>query len=92
MATSGPTRKKVNFTLQAPEAASVAVAGDFTSWELNPKPMKKNKSGQWKATVNLEPGRYEYKFIVDGQWVEDPENPERVPNPYGGCNCVRVVA
>jgi 1,4-alpha-glucan branching enzyme len=92
MATNGSTRKKVNFTLQAPEAVNVAVAGDFTSWEINPKPMKKNKSGQWKATVSLEPGRYEYKFIVDGQWLDDPESQERAPNPYGGSNCVRVVA
>jgi 1,4-alpha-glucan branching enzyme len=61
------SRKKETFTLNAPEANSVALAGDFTSWELTPKPMKKNKDGVWKTTVALGPGRYEYKFIVDGQ-------------------------
>lgn len=82
----------MKFTLPAPDAANVALAGDFTSWELNPKPMKKGKDGQWAATLNLAPGRYEYKFIVDGQWLEDPASAERVDNPYGGLNCVCVVA
>lgn len=77
--------------LSAPAAANVALAGDFTTWELNPKPMKKSKDGCWKVTMNLAPGRYEYKFIVDGQWVEDPTAPERALDPYGGFNSVQVV-
>jgi len=83
--------KKETFSLCSPESKRVALAGDFTNWELNPKPLKKNKQGKWSATVSLAPGRYEYKFIVDGQWVEDPECLERAPNPYGGQNSVRIV-
>jgi 1,4-alpha-glucan branching enzyme len=84
-------REKVPFACLAPTAANVALAGDFTTWELDPVPMKKNKDGWWKVTVNLAPGRYEYKFIVDGQWIEDPAAAECSPDPYGGANSVRVV-
>ena len=86
------SRKKECFTICAPAAASVALAGDFTSWELNPKPMKKAKQGIWSVSLNLEPGRYEYKFIVDGQWQEDPSAQEKAPNDYGGFNSVRIIA
>jgi 1,4-alpha-glucan branching enzyme len=92
MAKSSSAQKKVKFAIQAPQAANVALAGEFTSWELNPKPMKKSKAGEWAATVNLAPGRYEYKFIVDGQWCDDPACQERAENPYGGSNCVCIVA
>lgn len=92
MAKSISTKKKETFALAAPEAKSVMVAGDFTGWELSPKNLKRTKNGSWQMQVNLEPGRYEYRFIVDGQWVDDPQCAERAPNPFGGCNCVRVVS
>lgn len=92
MAKSASTQKKVAFVLDAPDATNVAVAGDFTGWEQAPKPLKKNKSGAWKATVSLAPGRYEYRFLVDGQWRNDPQCAEHAPNPFGDLNCVRVVA
>lgn len=92
MAATKSTRKRVCFTYQAPAASHVALAGDFTSWELNPRPMKKDKDGGWKLCVNLAPGRYEYKFVVDGQWLPDPAATECAPDPYGGVNSVLVVA
>lgn len=82
---------KETFTISAPQAKSVCVAGDFTGWDLSPKPLKKDKTGCWKATLSLAAGRYEYRFIVDGQWVDDPQCLERVPNPFGAQNCVRLV-
>jgi 1,4-alpha-glucan branching enzyme len=54
--------------------------------------MKKDKKGIWKATLALEPGRYEYRFIVDGNWENDPSCSSCVDNEFGGRNCVRVVA
>jgi 1,4-alpha-glucan branching enzyme len=85
------SRKKESFTIHAPGAANVALAGDFTSWELDPKPMKKEKQGIWSVSLNLQPGRYEYKFIVDGQWWEDPGAKEKAPNDFGGFNSVRII-
>lgn len=48
--------------------------GDFNEWNVNTHPMKKNKRGVWEKAVMLPPGRYEYKFLVDGQWRNDPKN------------------
>ena len=67
------------------------LAGDFTGWEQNPAPLKKQKSGLWKTTVPLEPGSHEYRFVVDGEWRDDPECFMRVKNPFGVENCVRMV-
>jgi 5'-AMP-activated protein kinase regulatory beta subunit len=83
---------KVTFSHHAPEAESVAVAGDFTGWESEPAHLKKLKSGLWKGTVSLPPGSYEYRLLVNGQWADDPDCAHRVPNSFGGQNCVRVVA
>jgi len=84
-------KQKVTFSILAPEARSVKLVGDFSGWEENPVDLKKLKSGQWKATLPLAEGRYEYRYLVDGQWQDDPNCPTRVPNAFGGQNCVCVV-
>ncbi|MEO0284984.1 MAG: glycogen-binding domain-containing protein [candidate division WOR-3 bacterium] len=71
----------VKFKLKEGKANSVLLAGDFTNWEKNPLKMEK-RGDIWEVTLDLEPGRYEYKFIVDGNWISDPENPLKV-GPYG---------
>jgi len=48
--------------------------------------------GVWKTTVTLAPGRYAYRFLIDGEWVNDPNCDEEVPNDYGSHNCIKVVA
>jgi 1,4-alpha-glucan branching enzyme len=53
--------------------------------------MKKDKKGIWKATVSLKPGRYEYRFLVDGNWENDPSCAGCVSNEFGSKNCVRIV-
>jgi 1,4-alpha-glucan branching enzyme len=53
--------------------------------------LKKQPSGVWKATIPLEPGTHEYRFIVDGQWCDDPEATMRVRNAFASENCVRMV-
>jgi 1,4-alpha-glucan branching enzyme len=89
--TTKPTNKKVNFTLPAPAAQAVMVMGSFTNWQAAPVALKKQKSGVWKTTVPLTPGTYEYRFVVDGQWTNDPGNSTRVPNGLGDENCLLVV-
>ena len=83
--------QKVTFSFTAPDAQSVLLAGDFTGWQQAPLDLKKDKSGVWKKTVSLPPGRYEYKLLVDGNWQDDPSCQERHPNQFGGQNCVCVV-
>ena len=85
------TKKKTDFTLFAPEAESVELVGDFTNWEENPVGLKRSKDGTWKASVSLDPGTYEYRFKVDGEWRNDPDCQQRHTNPYGEENCVREV-
>ena len=92
MARTSPPKQRVAFSLLAPDAQAVALAGDFTGWEQQPAPLKKLKSGVWKTTIALPPGSHQYRFLVDGQWHDDPECPARVPNSFGTENCVRVVA
>ena len=89
--TAKAVNKKVNFSLPAPSAEAVLVAGSFTSWQATPVALKKQKGGLWKTTVPLTPGTYEYRFVVDGQWTNDPTNSYRVPNGLGEENCVLVV-
>ena len=83
--------KKVRFNLYAPEADRVFLAGDFNNWDIDNLPMKKDKKGTWEASFVLPPGRYEYRFWVDGVWHNDPNTPERVENPFGSQNCVRTT-
>ncbi len=82
---------KQTFSFQAPDAMSVLLVGDFTQWQEKPVPLKKAKRGVWQTTVSLEPGTHHYRFMVDGEWRDDPECAVHVENPYGGRDAVRVV-
>lgn len=84
-------KKKETFSFSAPDALSVMLVGDFTHWQKEPISMKKDARGIWKASVSLDPGVYHYRFLVNGEWRDDPECTIRVPNPYGGENAVRKV-
>lgn len=90
MAIPRQSKRRITFTLDVP-ASEVLLAGDFTQWTEAPLKLKKNKAGVWKIDVTLPPGRYEYRFLVDGVWTDDPSCPARVPNDCGTENCVRMV-
>ena len=91
MAKQKNAKQKVTFSFVAPEAQSVQLAGDFTSWQQAPLPLKKLKSGLWKTTVSLPPGRYEYRLLVDGEWRDDPACQLHQANQFGGENCICMV-
>lgn len=91
MAKTANPKRKVTFSLAAPEAGIVELLGDFTGWEQSPVPLRKTKNGAWSRQVSLSPGRYEYRFRVDGRWQDDPACTERAANCFGSENCVRVV-
>jgi 1,4-alpha-glucan branching enzyme len=79
------------FTITAPGATKVALVGDFTHWQQRPLAMKPTGGGQWQVSVPLAPGTYHYRFLVDGEWRDDPECTLRVPNPFGSQDAVRTV-
>jgi transcriptional regulator with XRE-family HTH domain len=82
------TQGKATFTLMAPKANRVCVTGSFNSWDKTGTPLKKDKTGTWSTDLSLKPGRYEYKYIVDGQWWTDPTNRNTVRNTFGSENSV----
>jgi 1,4-alpha-glucan branching enzyme len=83
---------KQTFSFNAPDALSVQLVGDFTHWQEKPINLARQRGGTWKVTVPLAPGTHHYRFLVDGQWRDDPECTLRVANPFGGENAVRHVA
>ena len=85
-----PGKKAVEFRLSMPQARTVAVVGTFNNWDTKRTPMQKEGTG-WKATIALAPGRYEYRFVADGQWLSDPSAKESVGNDFGSTNSVLVV-
>jgi DNA-binding response OmpR family regulator len=84
-----PTR--VAFRLDAPEAGQVSLVGDFNDWDPAACRLTRQASGTWTVEIAVPPGAYEYRYIVDGDWVNDTHRAERVPNAFGSENSlVRV--
>ncbi|MDP8322838.1 MAG: alpha-amylase family glycosyl hydrolase [Candidatus Stygibacter australis] len=78
----------IKFTYKDALASSVSLAGDFNGWDTQANPMTK-KGDVWQIEMNLDPGSYMYKFVVNGtDWKTDPDNPETVEDGYGGTNSV----
>lgn len=88
---SNAKRKHVTVTFDAPEARSVIVTGSFCDWAEDRHALKKDAQGVWKKRLTLTPGDYEYRFLVDGEWRNDPTCTKRVPNGLGSENCVLRV-
>jgi 1,4-alpha-glucan branching enzyme len=86
-----PKRRRTVFRVTAPEAHEVFLAGDFNDWDVRKHPMKKEKNGVWKKVTQLLPGRHEYKFLIDGQWHNDPASGWTCQNAFGTTNNVIEV-
>lgn len=82
------TGHEVEFTFTAPKAKKVCIAGTFNGWDMKSTPMKKSADGTWKIKIKLSPGKYEYKFVVDGIWAQDMLSSETAPNSFGTFNNV----
>ena len=85
-------QKEIFFEVDASGAKEVLLAGDFTDWEKTPIKLQKGERGCWRAAVKLSPGQYRYKFVIDGQWKDDPRAAARHPNPYGTCDSVLEIS
>ncbi len=83
--------KEVQFNFYLPDADTVSLAGDFNNWDAVSLPMRKNGDGFWEAKIDLRPGKYEYRLLVNGSWYDDPNAYEKVENPFGTKNCVMTV-
>jgi 1,4-alpha-glucan branching enzyme len=68
----GRSLRAVEISCHAPDARDVFLAGTFNGWDPSACSMKRAAQGMWRATLQLAPGIYEYKFLVDGKWVCKP--------------------
>ncbi len=67
------------------QAGPVALVGSFNGWNPQGYALQPLSPGLWEISIPLPPpGSYRYKYLLDGGWVDDPENPDRVEDGYGG--------
>jgi 1,4-alpha-glucan branching enzyme len=73
-------------------AERVFVVGDFNDWSMNKTELTKRKDGRFSATVQLAPGRYRFRYFLDGdRWENDKEADAYVPNEFGSEDCIVEV-
>ncbi len=82
----------VSFELVKADAQKVCVAGSFNQWQPEQTPLVPVGNGRWVGDLTVQPGRYEYLFVVDGQWLPDPNAKDSVQNPFGGKNSVLIAS
>lgn len=79
----------VLFQIYVPNATLVNLAGSFNGWSDWTTPLEDQGDGLWTLKVELDEGkRYQYKYVVDGYWIADPDNPETSPDGFGGVNSI----
>ena len=78
----------VQFAVKAP-AKKAQLVGSFNGWQ--PLNMIRQKTGSFTVSLNLAPGNYEYKFLIDGEWVADPDHSSRAANKFGTENSVATI-
>ncbi|MDD5431517.1 MAG: AAA family ATPase [Candidatus Omnitrophica bacterium] len=78
-----PSLIEVGFSVNAPEAKEVHIVGEFNNWKIDEESKMVNDGGAWRKKLNLGKGKYRYRFVVDGAWIEDTSNPLKELNPYG---------
>jgi hypothetical protein len=88
----GSAVRLVHVEFTHPTATAVCIAGDFNEWRPNATPMVPLGEGRWLKELVLSPGVYEYRLVVDGEWIPDPLGKETSPNPFGGLNSVLKVS
>ena len=87
MIAKGKKKGSIRFSIKpAAGARQVELAADFTGWK--PTALKKQKDGSFAGTFDVPDGHQEYKFIIEGQWIVDPDNSHWALNAYGTLNSV----
>jgi chromosome partitioning protein len=84
--------KEIAFTIEAPAGASVQIAGDFNDWAPEGLELTESQGRRvWHKVVSLPPGSHQYKYLIDGRWMLDPDNDQKVDDLFGGANSVIKV-
>ncbi len=86
-------KSEVTFVFK-PSAMScqrVELAGTFNDWQPGDCRMTRQKDGSFRKRLQLGPGEHRYKFLVDGQWLADPEADRLVPNPFGSLDSAVTI-
>src|SRR5437868_1933114 len=86
-----PRAGSIHLQFVGTNAKDVCIAGSFNQWNPEATPMVSLGDGRWAKELTLPAGRYEYRFVVDGEWVTDPNASETAPNPFGSTNSVLQV-
>ena len=87
-----PANQLRDFILKAAGAREVHLVGDFNNWSLSHESLLWPKDGElWQKRVFLKPGRYRYKYVIDGEWKTDPANHHLEPNAYGGLDSILEI-
>ena len=79
------------FRTSMPAAAEVNLAGDFNDWMPHTSPLARVEEGDYEIRMKLAPGRYRYRYVIDGRWTHDERNPYSELNEYGELNSVVEV-
>ena len=91
--TQSPTgQQTVRIEVAMPSAHEICLAGSFNDWDPARTRLRRTDDGTWATDLALAPGTYEYRLVVDGQWMPDPNSSRSAPNPYGELNSVLIVA
>ena len=85
------TTRWIPYEVKLSGARDVVITGDFVHWAPQGVPLSYDGGETWRTALDLPPGEYQYRLIVNGQWADDPQAVKRVPNGYGSENCILVV-
>jgi len=84
--------QRVRFGYFNPDAREVFVAGSFNDWDPRATPLRRDPLGDWSVDVELPPGEYRYRLLVDGEWRDDSSAQQTAQNPFGGYDAVLIVS
>jgi len=86
-----PQINQVVFSVAAPDAKEVYLVGDFNDWKMNDSSRMQQDNNTWRKSMMLKNGKYRYRFVIDGVWTEDINNPAKETNPYGSMDSLLEV-
>jgi hypothetical protein len=88
---AAPSPVRCDFRLEVGTAKQVCLVGNFNGWAVCRTPLRAAGDGTWEVSLELPPGRYEYMYVVDGQWESDPEATQYVDDGFGNRNAVLLL-
>ena len=85
-------KEGILFSYYAPGAGEIFLSGDFNGWKGKTLKLVKGGDNVWRIILKLAPNRsYDYKYVADGNWITDPNNPDLNPDIAGGANSIIYI-